>query len=331
MGFRRGENVVVTIGAEDTFNAGQTTPAGYVVPLASVDGGRSREWDANPVLRGDPYQGDPLYGMKRTNLTLRVPVTLETVPIIMKEMGGIASATATTAPYTHTIIGYNTTAPGSLWVERWFSDVTKGDLFKGCKAGGCRISVSGKQPQPLFMEIPIVGTGNDSRATTAQYDTAADTTMTGSTVHVLKDLVLKLDTTEITATVVDGFDMTIGFAQNPFDHLDGNDYAAAVEPGWYEVTGSVTGLWDDGDTLRALEQESTATQVQLYSYLPGSTTQYVIFEAGRAFFNVETDFAVSGPGPVKGTINFRGAYASGDTSSWKITVVNGTSSYGAIL
>ena len=326
--YRRAENVQIVIGKETAgFGLGDTgTPEGKKLVLAQVSGGRTQEWGDSPILRGDPFQGDPIYGMQRVQLTLRAALTIGTFPFLLKKLGTLTSNTAT--PVVHTGVG-STTTPDSFWLERWNADggIVRGDRFFGCRLAGMRLSASNKGPQPLILECPIVASGDPStsnRNQSTRYDTAPDTFDTDA-VHCLKGLTVGI--AGATTTLIEQIDLSIMLDQTPIDVLDGADVSQDVVSGLYVVSGKITGLLDQADTLRGYASETVPQAITLTSPTPGSTNTPIVFGVPRGFFNVDSDPDHSGHGPVRASVAFKGAYSSTSASSWYATVANSVTSY----
>lgn len=326
--YGRNENVQVILGRESAFGVGDTgTPAGHKLVLAAVSGGRTVEWGDSPILRGDPFQADPIYGMQRASLTLRSALTIGTLPLILKLFGKTA-VSGTGDPYTHTFKGsISDTEVNSGWIERWNADRARGDRFFGCRAAGLRVSVGNKGPQPLLLEVPIVASGDPSasnRSQSARYDATPDTYDTQA-VQCLKDATAKVGGS--TTTLIEQLDLSIMLAQTPVDILDGTDVSAEVVPAGYVVSGKLTGLFDQADTIRGYASATTPQAIVLLCPNPSDTTHPITFTVPRAFCNVTADPDHQGQGLVRASVDFKGAYDSTNTSSWVITVLNAVSTY----
>lgn len=324
--YARSENVQVIIGRESAFGVGDTgTPIGHKLVLAAVSGGRTQEWDASPILRGDPFEGEPIYGMDRVQLTLRMATTIRTLPLILTGIGALA-VSGTGDPYTHTAKG-SSTRGNSFWIERWNSDRARGDRFYGLRPAGLRLSIGNKGPQPLLLEVPLVGSGDPStsnRSQSTRVDATPDTYDT-DVVHTLKNATLQVG--GATTSIIEQFDLSIGFNMTPFDPLDGAAVSDDVLEDAYIVTGRLTGIFDQADTIRGYANEITRQAIVLTSPTPQDTVHPITFTVPRAACNVTADPEHSGRGPVRASVEFRAAYDSTNLSSWVVTVLNAVSSY----
>lgn len=324
--YARSENVQVIIGRESAFGVGDTgTPVGHKLMLAAVTGGRTQEWEASPILRGDPFEGDPIFGMNRCALTLRAAVTIRTLPLILKGIGALAT-TGTGDPYTHTAKG-SATRGDSFWIERWNADRARGDRFYGCRPAGFKLSIGNKGPQPLLLEIPIVGSGDPStsnRSQSTRVDATPDTYDT-DVVHTLKDCTLAVG--GATTAIIEQFDLNLAFNMTPFDPLDGASVSDDILEDAYIVTGKLTGIFDQADTIRGYASETVSRALLLTSPTPGDTVHPITFSVPRAFCAVSADPDHSGRGPVRASVEFKGVYDSTNLSSWVIAVLNAVSNY----
>jgi len=319
----RKENVAVVIGKETTFNGGQTTPDGYQFPFAQLSGGITREFGKSPILRGDAFESQPFLGMYRGNLRLRAAATLDAVPRLYRLVGGAVTTTGT-GPYTHTIKGATDGGTPSFWLEKWYSDASKGDLFYGLKIAAIQLAVAGRQASPVLLDVAIASAGKEDIDRTTRYDTTPITSMMSGPFHTLADVSLLIDGVAPAGSIT-GAQVQIQLAQDPVDLLDGQYYSAQLSQRWYEVTGQIEGLFDDADYLRGLDGLTKAVAIKVTK--PGDATRYFKVEVPAAFLHITDVGDISGAGAITQRVEFTGYYAAGAASSWVCTVVNDTSSY----
>ncbi len=322
MAYRRSENVQVVIGKESSFGQGATTPDGYQFPFAQLQLGRIQDTGQLGIIRGNPYESKPVLGMYRVSGSLRAATSLETIPRLYRLIGGAITTTGAAAPYTHTIKG--STSTPSIWVERWHSDVSKGDRFFGVVLTGLRIAVGGRDAAPVILEASLLGsghpeTGGENQGT--RYDTTPDTSMMTGPFYTLADATLTIGGSAPAADIT-SIEIGISLAHQPVDVIDGKLVSKALAPQWYEVTGRLEGLWDDADNLRALHNTTSNITLKL-----GSGTTFAQIIVPSAFITVRDVGTAEGSGPIKQQLEFRGYYDSTEQSSWKVVVTNNTTSY----
>lgn len=325
MPYRRSENVQVVIGKESTFGQGQTTPDGYAIPFAQLQLGKTRETGQSPILRGDPYESAPFLGMYRVRGSLRAAATLETIPRLARLIGGAISTSGASAPYTHTIKG--STSTPSIWAEKWFTDVGKGDRFFGLKIASLALAVGGRDAAPVLLDCDLIGSGHPTtgdRDQTSRYDTTPDVTMLSGPFHSLADASILIDGAAPSADIT-SIQIQIQLAHDPLDVIDGSYASKALISKWYEVTGRIEAVWDDTSALRALDGQTKNIKIKVVK--AGDPTRYFQFEVPSAFCTISDEGAVQGSGVIRQTLEFRGYYDAAAQSSWVVTVANDTASY----
>lgn len=324
MPYRRKENVQVVIGKETTFNQGQTTPDGYQFPFAQLSGGITREFGKSPILRGDAFESQPILGMYRGNFRLRAAATLETVPRLFRLIGG-AISTSGTGPYTHTVKGATDGSTPSIWVEKWHTDVAKGDLYYGLKLASIQLAVAGRQAAPVLLEVALASAGKQDVNRTTRYDTTPITSMMSGPFPTLAEVSVLVDGAAPAGSIT-GAQIQVQLAQDPIDLLDGQYYSAGLAQRWYEVSGQIEGLFDDADYLRGLDGLTKAISIKVTK--PGDPTRYFELKVPSAFLHITDVGDVSGSGTITQRVEFTGYFDAGAGSSWVCTTVNDTSGYG---
>lgn len=322
---RRSENVQIVIGKESTFNQGQPSPDGYAFPFAQLELEKTQETGQSNIIRGDPYESQPILGMWRVRGSLLCAASLETAPRIARLIGGAIASSGASAPYTHTIKG--STNMQSIWIERWHTDAAKGDRFFGVLVTGLELAVAGRNPAPVIFNCTLLGTGAPATNwmnQSTRYDTTPDTTLLSGPFHSLADVSLLIDGAAPSADI-EGVTVRITREADAIDLLDGNLYSADIVPKAYQVTADITGLWADTDSLRSLHATTKNLKVRVTK--PGDATRYFEIEIPSAYLTLAETGRVSGMGPIRQRLAARGYFDSGANSSWLMTVKNDTSSY----
>jgi hypothetical protein len=263
--------------------------------------------------------------MRRVRGSLRAAFTLETAVRLGRLIGGAITTTGSAPTYTHTVKGATDTP--SIWAEKWYSDVSKGDRFFGVKLTSFGITVGGRDAAPVLIDCDLLGSGHPEtgyRDQSSRYDATPDTTMLAGPFLSLADATVLIDGSAPSADIT-SIQLSVSLAHSPLDVLDGKVVSKALVSQWYEVTGRVEGLFDDSSALRALDGTTHSVAVKIT--LPTDSAKYVQLEIPSCYITVADEGQVQGSGPIRQSLALRGYYDSTAQSSWKLVVANGTSGY----
>jgi len=264
---RSGLALGVQLGFEDSFGAGAAAPAGHVIPRAALRFDAVETPGETPEISYSANPSEPIDGLHNANGELGVVVTADAIPLIFKAFTGNIATTGGGAPYTHTS-KLLANAMLSVWLEKWFDDIDKGELYKGVRIQGLRFSWR-KDSQPLIVTAMLMGSGQRDKNRGTQYD-ATPTTYTDRRLSLVST-VLKINGTA--TALVKSFDLTITNEMARQDVLSGNDYADAISTGKFKIEGSLRAVWDSADTLRGYI--GTEKSIELICYRPAAATRYV--------------------------------------------------------
>jgi len=316
---RTGSAARLTIGAEDTYNAGAAAPDGHSMPLVSFSGGLAQGMFASDELMAAASPGMPYYGAHGMQGDLVMPIENSALGFLMKRFLTTYAKSGGAAPYTHEFkIG--ATAPGSLWVEAGDATLDKWDQYAGVYPISLRGQFS-KQNAMARLTWGLLGSGKYLALNTgADYD-STPTAYTASLRHSGRDTTVKVAGSAVTD--IEQVEFTIERVAEPINCLDGNAYASEIALGQFRVSGSFTAIWDSADTYRALAVAGTEKYLEIISPKPGAATRYVSF-----FFQEVSLFAaqaagITGPGPLRMPISFQGFYSDGaKAAAAVVTILN---------
>ena len=290
MANRTGMALGVNIGFEDSFGAGAATPAGHTVPRSALRFGAAEQFGETPEIQSNPNPAQPIDGPYSAEGEMGIVATADFMPLIFKMFTGNITTSGTEAPYTH-VSKISSNAMLSIWLEKWFSDLSKGDLYKGIRLAGLRLSYR-KGAAPLIVTARLMGSGDYTHNGGAQYD-ATPTAYTDRR-HSLVTAVLKVAGTA--TALIKSFDLDISYEYARQDILDGATKALAIDPGACKITCSGEALWDDADTIRGYG--STEKSVEIITYRPAAATRYVSVKLEETLFKVTQAPDESARGPV---------------------------------
>jgi hypothetical protein len=322
MGNRTGGGLRVVIGEESAFNSGNATPVGYSIPKASCSIGWTEEFAASDELRDDPNPAIPIRGLWTVSGDLVQAVETDGVGRVAKYFLTKYTKTGTATPYTHEF-KVSTTTPTSIWME--LGDTVEGryDRFLGCLPTGLRVTAT-KRAEVVKATWTIMGSGSKTLNTNASYDTSVDTYT--ALRHYLTDATLMIG--DVTSALITDVDFTVQRTIEMPQVLDGNRYAASFAAGGYEVSGTITGLWDAADTLRGYVGSDSEVDLKLTFPRPGAPTKYVRFHFPEVKLGATAAPSITTRGLASMALDFRGYYADNTSltsASFGIICVNDVS------
>ncbi|HNV11835.1 MAG TPA: phage tail tube protein [Propionibacteriaceae bacterium] len=325
MAYRTGAYSRVVVGTETSFGSGQTTPVGYELPKASISVGWSEDVGATDELRSDPNPAPPIRGLQRIAGQIVQVCDLDSPGVMLRRFFTTVSQSGTAAPFTN-VFKVSAVAPSSIWVEVGDTSASKYDRYYGCKVVGFSLSVT-KRAETFKVTWDIIGAGNPATLNQATpYDATVETYAGART--SLVDAQVKINGT--LSTLLLGFDATVRRASEPQYVLDGNRYAASITDGAYSVSGRLTALWDDADTIRSYCTSDAEKYLELIIQKPGDATRYMNFKFEEVKLFLSSPPSIGSPGNAPITVDFIGYYQDAAAgSAISVTLVNDTQTYPA--
>lgn len=307
---------------ESTYGTTPATPAGYVIPVASVGGNwYTRNLIDNPTLRGDRNPSAPVRGNVAVSGSFQFPLTFSAWGWIQKHCVG-TPATSGTGPYTHlskcNFSGSTADSdlPTGLTIEHGYTDIDQYHAFDGCKLNGFTVNASSEGV--AMFDVQVVGQGytQDTSSLDASPTSYTDTAIDhfslameegGGSISNVKECSLTFTNNIDTSQYVIGSSGTVG----------------ALPTGIAMVSGTVTALFEN-DTLLTKGENHTESDLTLTwtsgSYSLALHVPELVYEPASP--------AVPGPDGVVVSLNFRGYYANdADATCLKATLINNVASY----
>jgi len=252
MANKQGSYERILIWKEATRGTTPTTAVAHLMPLYDYSVGIS---EAAPTdvyeLNGTPQPAQPGRGVLSFGGSLTVPVDEVAIGFWLNRMlVGYTSTGATPVLHTFTV---SNTEPGPFGMELGNTAASKYDIIPGCAVSGLHINAS-KDPAKATMTVDIVGlVGGPPDLNNATSTDATPAAYTSPRMNLFPSLV-KIATA--TSALVEKFSLDITREVTAEHVMDGNRYAAACSFGNLSVSGQITGLWDDADTLLGLAMTS---------------------------------------------------------------------------
>ena len=319
---RTGAYARLSVGVEDSFNAGAASPDGHTMPLISFSGGLAQGMFPSDELLSAASPGQPYYGANQCSGDLVMPVENLGLGFLLRRFLTTYTKAGAEAPYTHEFkIG--ATAPGSLWLEVGDASLDKWDQYGGIRPVSLRGQFS-KTNGMARLTWGLLGSGKTIAMNTGTDYDASLTAYTSSLRHSGVDTTVKINGSAVAD--IETIDFTIERVAEAINCLDGNKYASAIELGQFKVSGTLTALWDSADTYRAVAIAGTEKSIEIISPKPGVSTRYVSFFFQECYLFAAQAAAVSGPGPLRMPISWQAYYADGaKTAAACVTLANESS------
>jgi hypothetical protein len=316
MSTRGGKGVVVVLGKEDSYGAGAATPAGFVIPFASVKFSDAQGYGESDEIQAGANPGEPMEDVSTSQGSLVAALTCGLWALLTKWLAGNLTTTGEADPYTHK--GKAQSAdPSSVWLERQHTDVTKFDLHKGVRLHGVKIDAT-KKAGLLKATIDLMGNGSAIRNGGTVYD-ATPVTFTDKRLNQ-KLAVAKID--DVTSTLVKSVAISITRGANPQHTMDGTDLAEDVALDGWVVKADITAVWDSADTIRTLADGADHT-FALEIPEPGTPTHKVVISLPEAKVYDNGSADVANRGPLEVSVTVVGFYVdNADASSFVLQADN---------
>jgi len=321
MSTARGSQLELMLIEEATWGSVPATPAGYIIPVSGVSGDwYRRNLIDNPELRGNRNPAAPVRGNVSVQGSFQAPLKLNAVGWLLKHGIGDAATTGTAAPYTHTFkVGFSDGSAGDmetgLTIEHGYTDIGQYHYFTGCRVNS--LGFTGSSEGVAIVDVGVIG--QDFNQDTDSLD-ASPTTYTDTAID---HFAATIDEGGSSSAIVTDVTLTLSNNLDPQYVIGSAGQIGDLPEGGATVNGSLTALFQN-DTLLGKGRNHTESELTLTwtsgSYSLALHVPELVYEPSSP--------AVSGPGGVKITMNFRGYYANdADATALKATLINTVADY----
>jgi hypothetical protein len=309
-----------------------TTCAGHLMPLYDYSVGLSEPAPTDVYeLNGNPQPAQPGKGVISFGGSLTVPIDEVAIGLWLKLLLPAYSKTGTT-PVVHTFKA-TSTDPDPWGMELGNSGATKYDVIPGCAVTGMHVAAS-KDPAKATATVDVIGLlGGAPDLNNSSSVDGTPSAYTSNRMNLFPSIV-KIATSA--SALIERFSFDI-VREVTADHvMNGTRYPVGGSFGNLSVSGQMTALWDDADTILGLAMSSAgvdAGEKVLELDLTAVTATYGLnFYFDECAIYLPNPPGLGGRGTRRLTVGFKAYYQDdSDASAVRAVLSNGTADYEAIF
>jgi Phage tail tube protein len=305
---------------------------GQRIPIIGHDLGRTQSVGKSRVLNGDPSPTQPPRGrMHVEGHKISVPIEKSMIGLFLYKFFNSYAVTGAGDPYAHVFKvlsgAWHAAGPG-VGFEIWDTEAVKGDVLDGCNIIGIECEVNTDDTEAMIT-FEVLGLGKGDWDDVARQQ-ATPATFTDPFFN-MSDARIKVDTA-VTTRVVNG-----KFALKRKASVryvpDGNDYASVIILGGIDTASvSLTGLFDDASTVRALATGETEHNVEFLFAHPSEATHNLSFLFPEVMAYLSNVPAVGDGNEREVTVEGTAYYQNGaDATCCKATLNNAIATYVGVM